>query len=577
MKKALIALLVLVFAGAGLYWFFLYSDRNYPEKILPQNTAVYLTFSGVDRIHKKGSETLLWKKIAASSRKKLYEYHIERLMRFTESVAGVDPRPLLSQFTREIAVAVVPITSVQSGALIAYVRKEKQTQEFLEMKLDPGLKRRFPNLRKASLTYQNHEYYKYSSNNFPEGVSPCYAFLDHHIIVTSSEVGMKVLLDVKAKKLQPLRSTEIFEDAKDEVHYKEGIFFFLNAKNAIQMIKSRLPGQTELYWPAFLKISGIEAVGGFAYSVGFEGEGFREEGFVTVDDKRQGLAKVFMQQRAQKLSGIAFLPATSHAAGAGTIPDGMHMWKEIQAQVESVLSGKQFSEWRSLLDFLTSFFDFNFQRDLVEPVGNQFSFAYDSVGEAGNSPQTRYIFALELKKPDHFRGVLERLMVLGEQRGIRRKAELYQGKTMQILQVQAGGTNAVPAFWLEGSWFYFGSHEDFAKESIDALKNKKNLPTNPDYQKVTKGFPQELNGLSYTNTQATLQRYAAVLQAQSNEAERRWIREYGLLDEMNDLSKSLFGSASYTIVEKEGIRYQAYSSVPTSFLILPAILSASLK
>jgi hypothetical protein len=575
-KKALIVLLVLLVAGAGLYWFFFYSDRNYPEKILPENAAVYLTFSGVDQIHKKGSETLLWKKIATSPRKKLYQYHVDRLMRFTESVAGVDPRPLLSQFTREIALAVVPITGVQSGALVAYVRKEKQAREFLEMKLDPGLKRRFPNLRKAPVSYQNQEYYKYTSNNFPEGVSPCYAFLDHHILVTSSEPGMKVLLDVKAKKLQPLRSSEVFEDAKDEVHYKQGIFFFLNAKNALEMLRKRLPGQAELYWPAFLKISGIEAVGGFAYSVGFEGEGFREEGYVTVQGKRQGLAKVFMQQRPQKLSGLAFLPAASDAAGAGTLPDGMHMWKEIQAQVESVLSGKQFSEWRSLLDILTSFFDFNFQRDLVEPVGNQFSFAYDSSGES-NADKTRYIFALELKKPDHFRSVLERLMTLGEQRGIHRKAELYQGKTMQILEVNAAGTNAVPAFWLEGSWFYFGSHQDFAKQSIDALKNKKNLPTNPDYQRVTKGFPQEMNGFSYTNTQATLQRYAALLQAQSNEAERRWIREYGLLDEMNDLSKSLFGSASYTIVEKEGIRYHAYSSVPTSFLILPAILSASLK
>ncbi len=577
MKKALIALLILVLAGAGVYWFFFYSDRNYPEKILPQNTAVYLFFSGADQTHKKGAETLLWKKIATSPRKKLYQFHLDRLMSFTESVAGVDPRPLLSQFTREIAVAAVPITDVQAGAMIAYVRKEKQAQEFLEMKLDPGLKRRIPSLRKAPLTYQNHQYYKYSSDQFPQNVSPCYAFLDHHIVVTSSEVGMKVILDVKAKKLQPLRASEVFEDAKQEVHFKQGVFFFLNAKDALKLVRSRLQGQAELYWPAFLKISGIEAVEGFGYSIGFEGEGFREEGFVAIDEKRQGIAKVFMQQRPQKLSGLAFLPATSDAVGAGTLPDGMHLWKEIQAQVEGVLSGKQFSEWRSLLDFLTSFLDFNFQRDLVEPVGNQFSFASESPGETGNGADTRYFLALELKKPDHFRSVLERLIALGEARGIRRKAELYQGKTLQILDVQAGGANAVPAFWVEGSWFYFGSHQDSVKQSIDAMKSKTNLSSTPDFQKVTKGFPEKVNGFSYTNTQATLQRYGAILQAQSKATERQWIREYGLLEEIKDLSGSLFGSASYSIVESEGVRYRAYSSVPTSFLILPAILSATLK
>ena len=167
--------------------------------------------------------------------------------------------------------------------------------------------------------------------------------------------------------------------------------------------------------------------------------------------------------------------------------------------------------------------------------------------------------------------------MLGEQRGFTRRAELYQGKTLQILEGSAGGWNAVPALWIEGSWFYFGTDENFVKQSIDAMKNKTNLPANPDFRKVTSGFPSEANSISYTNTQATLHRYAALLQEQSNEADRRWIREYGLVEEMNDLSKSLFGSGSYSIIEKEGIRYRAYSSIPTSLFLLPPIISASMK
>ena len=96
MKKLLIAVLVLALAGAGVYWFFFYSDRNYPEAILPENTAVYLYFPGTDQVRKEGSQTLLWKRIAASPRKELYRYQLESLIRFTESVVGVDPRPLLN-------------------------------------------------------------------------------------------------------------------------------------------------------------------------------------------------------------------------------------------------------------------------------------------------------------------------------------------------------------------------------------------------------------------------------------------------------------------------------------------------
>ena len=577
-KKAWITVLVLAIAGAGVYWFVFRQNRNYPETILPENTALYLIFPGLDHVRKEASDTLLWKRIAASPRKDLYRNQLERMMRFTESVVGVDPRPLLSQFTREVAVAVLPITgNTQSGSLIAYVRKEKGTREFLEMQMDPNLKRRFPDLKKTTVPYLDREYYKYSSAKFREGVSPCYAFVDHHLLVTTSEVGMKVLFEVKSGKLQPLKKNRIFDGAKGEVHYKNGVLLFLNGRSLLDVLKNRLPVRAQSYWPAFMKVSGVEAVQGFTYRLGAEGEGFKEEGYVTMDPKREGFAKAYMQQQPQKLSGLSFLPATSEAAGAGTLPDSVLVWKEIQAQIQGFLSGGQFSQLRSLIEFLTSLLTFNFERDLVEPIGRQFSFATDSSGTNPGQQPTRYFIALELKKPDHFRDLIEKLILLGQQRGLQRQAELYQGKTLQILDASAGGMNAVPALWIEGSWFYFGTAEDFVKQSIDAVKNKQTLPTNSDFKKVTTGFPAELNSISYTNTRATMRRYAAALQEQSNEANRGWIREYGLIEEMNDLSNNLFGSGSYSVIEKDGIRYQSYSSVPTSFFLLPPVISVVMK
>ena len=97
-----------------------------------------------------------------------------------------------------------------------------------------------------------------------------------------------------------------------------------------------------------------------------------------MNKQRQGFAKAYMEQRPQKLSGLNFLPAGSEAAGAGTLPDGMLVWKEIQTQIENVLSSGQFSQWRSMLDFLGGILNFNFERDLVDPMGKQFSFAYES-------------------------------------------------------------------------------------------------------------------------------------------------------------------------------------------------------
>jgi hypothetical protein len=575
MKKLILAIIPIALAGAAVYWFFFHSVRDYPESILPENTAAYVFFPGVDKIQKEASETLLWKKVTSSSRKQLYQYQFERLMKITESVVGVDPRPFFSQLTKDVALAVIPVTgTTQAGALIAYVRKENDTRDFVESRLDPSLKRRIPDLKKAPANYQGYQYYKYSSNTFRRGLNPCYVFLDHHLLFTSSEVGMKILLDVKAKKLPSLKKNSVFRDAKDEVHFEKGLLVFVNAKTALDMMRNRLPSRVQPYWPAFLKVSGVEAVRGFAYRLGFKGEGFSEEAFVTVDEKRQGFAKAYMQQRPRKLSGLIFLPSGSHAAGAGTLPDGMLVWKEIQAQIQSVLSGNQFSQWRAMLELIASYLNFNFQRDLVEPLGNQFAFAYHSFAGPDAKEKMRLFVALELKNPDHFRTVVEKLLAAGEQRGFSRRAELYQGRTLQLLQMQEGQMQAAPALWIEGSWFYFGSDHDFVRQSIDAVKSKKNLSENEDFQKVTKDFPPEVNSISYTNTQATMQRYAAMLRQQSNEEERAWIRQYGLTEELDELSKNLFGSGSYTVIEKKGIRYHAYSSVPTMFYLLPALLSA---
>src|SRR5207247_4000789 len=92
--------------------------------------------------------------------------------------------------------------------------------------------------------------------------------------------------------------------------------------------------------------------------------------------------------------------------------------------------------------------------------------------------------------------------------------------------------------------------------------------------KVTHGFPDQVNSLSYTNVSAYLQMYSAILNRQANDPENRWIQEYGLREEFASLGKSLFGAASYSRIEKDGMYIHSYASVPTSFLALPAIVSA---
>ncbi len=68
--------------------------------------------------------------------------------------------------------------------------------------------------------------------------------------------------------------------------------------------------------------------------------------------------------------------------------------------------------------------------------------------------------------------------------------------------------------------------------------------------------------------------YASILSRQAEDPQNRWIREYGLEQELTSLSQNLFGAASYTVIQKDGMYLRSYSSVPISFLSLPAAASA---
>jgi hypothetical protein len=567
MKKVLILILVLLLAAAGVYWFFFYSDRNYPEKVFPDRTLAYAIFSGVDSIKKDGRQSLLWQKIESSPRKSLYVHQLDQLISLSETAIGVDIRPLSSIFSREVAIGVIPNGDSQAGVLVAYVQRVSRAQEYIEMKLDPELKRRVPDLKKSLASYGGIKYYKYSSDQLPHSVSICYIFLDHHLILTSTEPAIKTLLDVHDKKSASLRKNVAFGDCKKQVDFRRGILLYVDGQTALQFMKSRLPARAQSFWPGIVQATGVEAVRGFAYRIAFEKEGFGEEGFLSIDSKRQGIAKAYMEQRPQKLAGLNFIPADSQAAGASTLPDAVTLWKDVATQLQT-------SQFQSILQMLAGFLNLDFQKDLLEPIGRQMSYGYELRASTVDLRNAGYFIALELRNPAHFREVVDRLAALGQARGIVRTQENYQGMSLDLLNLQAANMQFNSGYTIDGSWFYFSTSGDFLKKAIDATKRKKNITGLPDFQKVTSGFPEELNGISYTNIQTTFQTYASLMESMAQKPENRWMLDYKLTDELRYLSQSLFGSASYTMIEKDGIRYRGYSSVPKSLLYIPAIFTA---
>jgi hypothetical protein len=349
----------------------------------------------------------------------------------------------------------------------------------------------------------------------------------------------------------------------------------VNTAVGIDSVRQAIPQANENFWSAILQITGIDAVESLGYVLKIEGDGFQETGFVSVRPARRGLLKVYMDQQPKELTTLDALPADSKVVTAGTLADFARMWDEVNAQLNRVLTADQYDRWQKVINAMRGIFNFDVRRDVLEPIGNEFAFSYEPAMQPFQDPtQMKYLLILNLRKPDKFQETLDRLISLAALRGLPKKQEKYKGKNVQILELNVGQLSASPAYFRDGTWFYLATQPTYLTRSIDAIAAKQSVRSTNDYKKVTSGFPDRLNGLSYTNVRTYLQMYATIIENQAVDLQNQWIREYRVREELEYLAGGLFGSGSYSRIEKDGLHLHAYSSVPSSLLSLPAVAAS---
>lgn len=573
MKKLIAVLIIVAVAAAGLYYFRFWKTAKepYAEKIFPSDTILYVSIHSISDASENFQNTQLWKNINSSPEREKYLKTRERIASTLENFIGVDVTPLLQQFREGVSVGVFPAAAKQFGAAFTgYVRSEKETREFIEQKLDPGLKRRIPDLVKTDVNYAGKKYHKYSTEQLPPYSSPCYMITDNNLVVSYSETGLRRLLDVTEDN--SLRKSDLLRRAKKEIDYERGLLFFVNISSLIQAAESHIPPSFGKYWPSLVKITGIHGLESFSHNIKVKDQGFQEVAYVGVKPRQEGLLKVYMEQPAEKLNTLESVPPENKIITAGTLPNLAKMWDEINAQLKGILPQEQMTRYQQGLDMLRNMFNFDLRRDLFEPLGSQYNFSYQpNSGPGKDFLKMKFLLALNLRKPDQFRETVGRAVSLAAIRGIQGEQQTYKGKDLKILRFSTG-EQIDPSYYFDGSWFYLASHNDLIKRSIDARTSNSTITSIPDFQKVTKDFPAKLNGFGYTDIQAFFEMYgtAAGFVQKTDGGSESVYADYER--ELKYLSKGLFGSGTYTRIEKNGVHTRSYSSIPTSFLAVVPLL-----
>ncbi len=574
MKKAIAIVFIVALASAGIFFGFFKHllVRSYAERIFPDDTILYISIDNVERARKNLEGTDVWKHLNRSPRKDKYKKLFESGFNSIESATGFDIRPVLEQFKGEVAIALFPLAEGKGSAgFVARVKDEDDFKRFLEEQIDPALKRRFPDVKKGQDNADGITYYKYSSPHFPNDASPSYFISGKHFVFSMNEAGIRRMISIDRRKSGALRESEVFRNAKREVHYERGALLFLNVPAGLGLLEKSIPVVGRKYWPGVLKVTGVEAVRGLIYTSRVENTGFQESGFVEVRSNRTGLLKIYMDQKPRKMESLAYIPASMKMVSAASLPDFVKMWDELNSQLEKILDPEQYQKWQQGMALLRGLMNFDLKRDLMEPLGEEFAFSYEP-GSARRPLDVNFLVVTRLRNPDAFKTTVARLVALASMRGMVQRETNYHGRTIQILTLSMPDYTISPSYAFEDKWFVFASRDALLQQAFDAKDSGDGIQSTADFKKCTSGFPNEIHALSYTNVSAYLKAQAEILRMNADEENMKWIQEYSIDQELLELSKVLSGNATYSKIEKNGIRIKGNSSIPSAFLGFTGLL-----
>lgn len=578
MRKLVFGVLLLVALAGGAYvlsrfWAWLFPP--FPEKLFPANTLVYSYIPDLDLAKRALRQTLLWKSLDKSSSLNP-DRQMDRALVMIENTTGIDVRPLVGQMTGDTAAGLFPVSDGRrGGAFEAYVSDTTKTAELIEQSIDPALRRRMPDLKKTEGHHGNVTYYTYSSLRFPAKFGPCYFFSNHHLVLATTEASALVVLSVLDGKTASLGKDSLFQDAKSGLGNRAGALAYLNLHQTLGLVKESLPATAQRLWPPLLRITGLESVQSISYSAIVKDDGFSETGFVSIGQNPGGLLKIYLDQQSQKLSFPGTAPSSSKMVSAGTLPDFAKMWDEVNAQMKTVLTPDEFQKWQQGLDFLKGVLNFDVRRDLLDTLGSEFGTAFEPSTQVGADPaDARWLLALQLKKPDQFKETIDRLVSLASTlQTFKRSEEEYKGKKIVTLVGSVAGKELSPSFVFNGSWFYFATQQDLLKKTMDTDRSE-SAAANKDFKKVTSGFPSRVNGLSYTDVHEYLKAYARMMEGQVDSGQAPLFEGSKIPQDLAQLSDRLYGAGSFLQIQRKGVYYRSYSSVPSSFLALPALIAS---
>lgn len=577
MKKWLWISIAILAVGVSAYLALNWSrffGTSYPESIFPREAVIYLSFHDITDAKKNLDQTIFWQKSKTSPRKGTYQKQLDRFLTLIESGTGINPKPLLEQFSKDVALGIFPIKEGKhGGAFEAYINEEEKVKDFFTTRVAASLRRRFPDSRRTEQDHNGVTYFTFSGSAFPKNASPSYCFLDHRIILSESEEGLKRILDVRDKKVPSLKENSSFLLVKKEIKYERGLLFYLNTQGMLKMVQNAGSPALGSIWPGLVRISGANGLDAFGYRLSVEQEGFGEAGYVSVKAAQQGLLKSYMDQSPAHLESIQSVPAGSRFVTAGTLSDFARIFKETNGRMSEVLNADQMDKWNKLQQFMKAVLNFDVQKDLLAPIGNEFCFAYIPAPEREMNPgKMKYYAAVQLEDPEKFRELVQRVEALQWIKSIEKQQQTYNGRKIEVFHLKEGSLDISPSYCFDGKWFYAASGPDFMKQAFDAQEKKTGIQSDADYKKVTAGFPSQLNGISYTNVPAYLRMYSAILKKDGGASS--WLHGYGLDEEMEYLSPYLFGAATYTLIRKDGIYFRSYASIPSTLLSFFPILNS---
>ncbi len=545
------------------------------EEMVSPDTLFFMKCSGLDRMIEKGQSLDL---IRLWSDPEVQGFFAEARQILQESLEGgggpeLPVKEVWSFLRKEFALAVSSrMTLIENGAVpsmaLALDMGDSKETFLGTMNSLMDLAAEMNRFERGKIEYRGLEIKTITVPG--KRITICCTSIENLFVATLHRYYLQNIIDRHLDGGAALKDSPAFKRSLGKAGGENvDLLAFFNLKPILDMVKPVYPFEME-EWMDQLCLNQIDAV---CLATFLDGGGSRDTFFVHCPGEKKGLLKV-LSPHPVSLENLRRTPPDA-LYFMDVVFDPERLMKEFDGFVRNAFP-EHYGEFRQGIDGVKLQYGFDLEKEILAPLGNEFSFFINMPQSGGMSMIPDMVLSISLDDEEGFKAVLNKLLSMAEG-AIEVSQWSYEGRTFRHISPPDPSIPFSPTFTVEDGRFLLGSAPMTMKKYVRWLdKGAPGLDSTEEFKRTMASVPEEACIVEFANLRKGVGMaygiaapFLPTIFAQLNIP-----LDAAMLPMTETITEYLSNPLGYLVVDEEGIYLARYNPLGFGALLTVAISAA---